>query len=182
MSHLITLTGPSGCGKTTIANYLATRFPDRFQRCITSTTRNLRKGEAQGVDYYFLGREEFQDGDFLETTEFNGQLYGLMTSEVRDIIDSGKNALFSCDPSGAANATKRWAGSVLKVYIDVPEALARERMIGRGDPQDKVESRLLNDAKVFKFDPYFYDLFLRSGTGSICFDAATVLGAMRSRV
>jgi guanylate kinase len=102
---LILISAPSGGGKTTLCRQLL-RTRRNLVRAITCTTRPLRRGEKNGVDYYFLKAEDFlrrvQAGNFLEHATVFGNSYGLLKSELLDKLRSGKDVLLNVDVQGAA--------------------------------------------------------------------------------
>lgn len=103
---LIVLSAPSGGGKTTLCSALLAAHPDRLTRAVTCTTREPRKGEVEGVDYYFLDASAFlkrvQAGHFLEHATVYGNSYGTLKSEVLGKLRQGKDILLNIDVQGAA--------------------------------------------------------------------------------
>lgn len=85
-SRLIIVAGPSGSGKNSIVEALLRRFPDST-RLVTTTSRQIRPGEEEGKDYFFISREEFEkgikEGRFLEYNDFCGNYYG----SSKDVLD-----------------------------------------------------------------------------------------------
>ena len=102
---LILISAPSGAGKTTLCELLLQARPD-MARAVTCTTREPRKGEQDGVDYYFLKAEDFlrrlQSGNFLENATVYGNSYGLLKSELLGKLRAGKDVLLNVDVQGAA--------------------------------------------------------------------------------
>ena len=102
---LILISAPSGAGKTTLCELLLQARPD-MARAVTCTTREPRKGEQDGVDYYFLKAEDFlrrmQAGNFLENAQVYGNSYGLLKSELLSKLRAGKDVLLNVDVQGAA--------------------------------------------------------------------------------
>lgn len=100
----IILSAPSGGGKTTIARRLLELRPD-LGYSISCTTRAPRGTERDGVDYYFLTRDEFLSrrttGDFAESAEVHGNLYGTLRSEIARVLDSGRHVVMDIDVQGA---------------------------------------------------------------------------------
>lgn len=98
--------GPSGSGKDTVLRRLAAggRWPANLHRVTTATTRAPREGEADGVDYHFLSRHEFEEriaaGWFLETAEFAGNLYGTPLPAAEEALASGRDILLKIDVRG----------------------------------------------------------------------------------
>ncbi len=102
---LILMSAPSGGGKTTLCRQLL-RARRNLVRAVTCTTRPPRKGEKNGVDYYFLRAEDFlrrvQAGNFLEHATVYGNSYGLLKSELLGKLRAGKDVLLNVDVQGAA--------------------------------------------------------------------------------
>jgi len=120
----IILSAPSGGGKTTIARALLSERSD-LGYSVSCTTRTPREGEKQGKDYYFLSRTEFlskrEKGEFAESAEVHGNLYGTLRSEVIRVLGTGKHVLMDIDVQGAAQFTKVFPQSVT-IFILPPSA------------------------------------------------------------
>jgi guanylate kinase len=132
--RLIVLSAPSGAGKTTIAREIVKRIPSlRFS--VSATTRPKRNGETEGVDYYFLPREEFQRrvgaGEFVEWEELFGNLYGTLRSELDRALRDGRHLLFDVDVKGGLSIQRAYP-STLMIFIRPPDmAVLTERLRGR---------------------------------------------------
>ena len=100
----IILSSPSGGGKTTIARLLLQRRTD-VGYSISCTTRAPRDGEREGEAYHFLTRPEFEErrmrGDFAESAEVHGNLYGTLKSEVGRVLRAGRHVVMDIDVQGA---------------------------------------------------------------------------------
>ena len=107
---LILISAPSGGGKTTLCQRLLEARPN-MSRAITCTTREARKGEREGVDYYFLTAESFlkrvQAGNFLEHATVYGNSYGTLKSEVLGKMRQGQDVLLTVDVQGAATIREK---------------------------------------------------------------------------
>ena len=133
-SFPIILSAPSGTGKTTIAKTLLKRRPD-IGYSVSCTTRSPRPGEVDGIDYYFLPRSAFvakrEEGEFAESAEVHGNLYGTLRSEVLRVVNAGKHVLMDIDVQGAGQFTRVFPQSVT-VFILPPSAdVLLERLRGR---------------------------------------------------
>ena len=104
MAQAVVITGPSGVGKGTLIRSLRDRMPE-LQLSVSATTRRPRPGETQGVDYHFLGPDEFerhvQDGDFVEHADYAGARYGTLRSELETRSAGGAPVLLEIELQGA---------------------------------------------------------------------------------
>ena len=143
---LIVVSGPSGAGKGTICKRLLEENPS-LGYSISATTRAPRTGEVNGVNYWFLSKEEFQEmiaqDGLLEWAEVYGNYYGPPAQKVRESLAQGKNIVLEIDTQGAALVREKFPDGVY-IYILPPslEELKR-RIIGRGtDSAESIERRL----------------------------------------
>lgn len=138
----IILSSPSGGGKTTIAKRLLQGRKD-IGYSVSCTTRSPREGEVEGRDYYFRTREEFERGvkagEFAESAEVHGHLYGTLRSEIERVLGSGRHVIMDIDVQGAKQLAAVFPDSML-VFILPPSA---EVLIQR------LEARKTEDAKSF---------------------------------
>lgn len=106
MNALI-ICGLSFSGKSTLAKILATDPAHGFEEVVSSTTRSMRNGERDGVDYHFLSVDDFKNGiannDFVDHADVHGNLYGSRFGDYQSIYDAGKIPMLVCDPNGAKN-------------------------------------------------------------------------------
>jgi guanylate kinase len=128
----IILSSPSGGGKTTIARKLLERRGD-LGYSVSCTTRDPRVGETDGRDYYFLSRAEFERrreaGEFAESAEVHGNMYGTLRSEIERVLGAGKHVVMDIDVQGAQQFTRAFPQSVT-IFVLPPSAevlLARLR-------------------------------------------------------
>ena len=154
---LIVISAPSGGGKTTLCQQLLTTN-SHVTRAITCTTRPPRKGEQDGIDYYFLDAETFlrrvQAGHFLEHATVHGNSYGTLKSEVLGKLRQGKDVLLNVDVQGAA-AIRRHAEedvelkeALLTVFLTTASISELEtRLKNRGTDAPEVIQRRLSVAR-----------------------------------
>jgi guanylate kinase len=120
----VILSAPSGGGKTTIARALLARRPD-LGYSVSSTTRAPRPTEVAGRDYYFLTRAEFiaarERGEFAESAEVHGNLYGTRRSEVERVLAGGQHVVMDIDVQGAVQF-KRSFPQTVTIFILPPSA------------------------------------------------------------
>ena len=95
----------------------------------------MRPGEHDGVDYYFLSREEFERrrgaGEFLETASYEGNLYGTLMSEIRTIVDAGRHAVLDIEIEGGRQVRRRMAEAILVFILPPSAAVLAARLRGR---------------------------------------------------
>ena len=120
----IILSAPSGGGKTTIARELLRRRTD-LGYSVSCTTRSPRVGEVEGRDYYFLSLPEFERrrdaGEFAESAEVHGNMYGTLRSEIERVLGSGKHVVMDIDVQGAQQLTRVFPQSVT-IFVLPPSA------------------------------------------------------------
>ena len=119
------LSAPSGAGKTTLAHMLKDENPE-FVFTISATTREIREGETDGVNYYFLSVEEFkikiEAGEFFEWEEvYPGKFYGTLWSEIDRINKNGQIPLLDVDIKGGLTFKEKMGDDAVLVFISVPE-------------------------------------------------------------
>ena len=142
---LVVFSAPSGTGKSTISKLVLARIPNmRFS--VSATTREKRAGETDGLNYFFLGKEEFEEkirhGGFIEHEFFFGNHYGTLLDKTVDAIDSGTNILLDLDVKGALNLKKLFPDNSLLLFIKPPSMeVLKERLKGRGS-EDEVSLKV----------------------------------------
>merc|ERR1711892_990102 len=107
MLQPIVMSGPSGVGKSTILKKMMADFPDSFGFSISHTSRNPREGEKDGVDYHFSIKEQMQaeveQGLFIGSATFGGNMYGTSKRAVRDVSEQNKICILDIDEQGVKN-------------------------------------------------------------------------------
>ncbi|MCD4829984.1 MAG: guanylate kinase [Candidatus Cloacimonetes bacterium] len=147
-TFLIVLIAPSGGGKSTILRRLIERRPD-IAYSVSSTTRAPRVGEVDGRDYVFLSREEFtrrrEQGQFFETAEVHGNLYGTSRVFIRERLDEGRHVVLDIDVQGA-DAIVNGGLPVVTVFLMPPgHEVLKQRLHTRGaDSDETIALRLRN--------------------------------------
>jgi guanylate kinase len=140
------ITGPSGVGKGTLIRSLLQRVPE-LELSVSATTRRPRLGETQGVDYHFLGDDEFarrvERGEFVEHASYSGRRYGTLRSDLEQRLARGVPVVLEIEVQGARQIAEAMPEAE-RIFIAPPSDDAlRARLIGRGanTPED-VEQRL----------------------------------------
>ena len=149
---LIILVAPSGGGKSTLAKRLFDDF-DQLRLSVSATTRAPREGEQDGVHYYFISHDEFQqridNNEFVEWEEFyNGTRYGTLQSAIENKIKSGYFILLDIEVKGAINIKKIFGEQCLSIFIQPPSLqVLEDRLKKRGTENDETLALRLERAK-----------------------------------
>ncbi len=157
---LFVVSAPSGAGKTSLVQALLNINP-QIALSVSYTTRAPRAGERNGKDYHFVSREDFlgmlSRGEFLESAEVYGNLYGTSQTWISGQISQGHDILLEIDWQGAAQVRRLFPGCIT-IFILPPSREELERRIrGRGKDNDEVISRRMaavreDVAHVSEFD------------------------------
>lgn len=152
MSKLIIITAPSGSGKTTIVKQLLSSNK-KLAFSISACTRNPRKGEVDGIDYYFLTEKDFQNkidqGSFLEwEMVYPGKYYGTLNSEITRLWNNNQVPIIDIDVKGALNVKADFPKQAISIFIKTPSlSILKERLINRGTEDDKSLTERMNKAE-----------------------------------
>ena len=144
---LIVVSGPSGAGKDTICHKLI-KENSNIWMSVSMTTRKPRPLEKEGVDYFFVSSEEFEnkinDNTFLEYASYNDNYYGTPKDKVEEKLNEGKDVILVIDINGAINI-KKIIPSALFIFIMPPDMeTLKNRLIGRKtESKDKVVQRFI---------------------------------------
>ena len=171
---VLVLSAPSGGGKTTVGQSLLNQNP-RLRRVITCTTRAPRVGEVNGVDYFFLPPEDFDErvkrGDFLEYANVFDKRYGTLKSEVIRPLGEGYDVLLIIDVQGAAAARRQFAedpalGKSLVTVFMTPGSRTEltNRLQGRATETAEAMFKRLSQADQEVAQAPKFDYIVMSGT------------------
>lgn len=160
--RLIVFSAPSGCGKGTM---LAEILKDEHFYCsVSATTRSPRDGEIDGVNYYFLKKEDFkkkiENNEFLEYACYCDNYYGTLVSEVENKLNEGINVILEIEVQGAMKI-RQIRPDALFIFISPPSVEElRRRLRKRGtESEDIIEKRVAQAEKELSFvSEYDYDI------------------------
>ena len=121
---LIIFSAPSGAGKTTIVQHLLKVFPE-LEFSVSACSREKRKDETHGVDYYFISVDEFkqkvENNEFVEWEEvYKDNFYGTLKVEIERIWNKGKHIIFDMDVMGGINLKKKFGDIALSIFVMPP--------------------------------------------------------------
>ena len=162
---LLVLTGKTASGKDTIIARVLSKYPN-FKRVLTTTSRQIRSDEQNGVDYNFISEDRFKQkiaqGDFLEHVEYGGNLYGTEKSQ----INPNENLIWKIDPSMAGKAKKIFPDSTI-IYINVADSIVLQRLRERGLTEDEIDKRIQDDQKFWDEYKDKYDYVVENVSGNL---------------
>ncbi len=144
---LIVVSAPSGCGKDTVISRVMKKLGDNAALSVSMTTRAMRPGEEEGVNYYYVSVDEFkkhiEDGDMLEYTSYGSNFYGTPVKPVKDKLNEGKIVFLIIEVEGGENVKKIFPDAK-KIFIVPPSMKELEnRLRNRGtDSEEAILKRL----------------------------------------
>ena len=159
---ILIISGPSGCGKSTLLKEVYKDIDD-YYFSISTTTRAPRVGEVNGVDYFFVTKEEFEkdinNGDFLEYAKVHDNYYGTSLKPIKKALDEAKLVIFDIDVQGHEIVRTKLNSITTSVFITTPSLEVLEaRLNSRNtDSLEIIEKRIKNaKGEVEYFQDYDY--------------------------
>lgn len=152
---LLVVSGPSGVGKGTILRKIEKDIPDLVYS-VSATTRKMREGERDGVDYFFKSKEEFKrmvdQGLFLEYAEVHNNYYGTPREFVEEKINQGKVVILEIDVQGGMNIKRCFPDAVMIFLAPPSKEELKKRIINRHtDSMEDIDLRLRNSLKEMEY-------------------------------
>ena len=158
---LIVISSPSGGGKTTIIKSILKQSSNKYAYSISATTREIRSGEIDKKDYFFLSidqfKEEIKNDRFLEWEEVHGYYYGTPKENIEKLIKDKKKVFLDIDVNGASQVINRYPGKTVSIFVVPPSAeeLIKRLKNRKTDSDAEINKRL----KRFKMEMGKSDLF-----------------------
>ncbi|MCK9162078.1 MAG: guanylate kinase [Arcobacter butzleri] len=160
---ILLISGPSGCGKSTLLKELYKEI-NEYYFSISTTTRKPRIGEQNGVDYYFVTKEEFEEdisrGEFLEYAKVHENYYGTSLKPILKALEEKKLVIFDIDVQGQEIVKNSSLSSYLTtVFITTPsKKILKQRLEDRKTDEQEVINKRLSNAKkeILSIDKYDY--------------------------
>ena len=152
---LIVLSGPSGVGKGTVRKALFEDPEVDFNYSISMTTRNPREGEKNGVDYYFVSKEQFEEniknGEMLEYAKYVDNYYGTPLNYVNEQLNAGHDVFLEIEVNGALQVRANCPDGVF-IFLTPPDIKElRSRLVGRGtDDLEVINKRIQKASKEIR--------------------------------
>ena len=183
--RLLVVSGPSGAGKDTVVKYLMEAHPE-IEISVSATTRAMRPGEAEGVNYYYMTNAQFEEklarGEILEHVNYCGKYYGTPKSEVDRRIAAGTTVVLVIEVVGAANIKRMYPESTL-VFILPPSMQELERRLRkRGtETEEKIIERTAQAREELKFAENYDYLIVNGALEKAVDDLRAVISAEKLR-
>ncbi|HBD06070.1 MAG TPA: hypothetical protein DCY93_01505 [Firmicutes bacterium] len=147
---MIVLTGASASGKTEVAKLLNLKY--NIKKVVTHTTRQIRLGEKDGVDYHFVSKQEFQamikENKFVEWMIYNDNYYGTSKDEIAD------DKAVIVDPNGVQVFQNLKSKSIIVFRLLASDTTRFNRMLVRGDTLEIIKKRIESDKTCFSDEKY----------------------------
>ena len=178
---VIIITAPSGAGKTSITRYLLNKYP-QLAFSVSAATRQPRRDETNGVDYYFIPLEDFQEkiksNDFIEwEMVYEGKYYGTLKSELERIWSEGKTPILDIDVKGAIHVQRQFPQTSLSIFVAPPslEEL-KKRLKTRGtESLENIEVRLNKATYELSFSHSFNKVIINDKLEEACGETEEVI-------
>lgn len=144
---LIVLSGPSGVGKGTVRKAVFSETDVNFEYSISATSRPMRPGEVDGIDYFFKTRQQFEkmikNEELLEYTEYVGNFYGTPVNYVQDTLEKGKDVFLEIEVEGAKQVRKKFPDGLFIFLIPPSLSELEKRIKTRGtETDDLIKNRM----------------------------------------
>lgn len=146
---VLIVSGPSGCGKSTLLKEVIKNIPNLYFS-ISTTTREPREAKEDGIDYFFVSKEKFEedikDANFLEYAKVHDNYYGTSLKPVIEALNSGKLVIFDIDVQGHKIIRKKLQNLITSVFITTPtKKILEQRLVARAtDSEDSINKRVEN--------------------------------------
>lgn len=174
---LLIITAPSGAGKTSITKYLMKLFP-QLAFSVSAATRAPRAHETNGVDYYFLSTEDFQqkiqNNEFIEwEMVYEGKYYGTLKSELQRIWQNNQVPVLDIDVKGAIHVQQQYPKQTLALFIEPPSIdELKKRLINRGtETEESLQARINKAAYEISFSHSFDEVIVNDDLSRACAEA-----------
>ena len=153
---ILVVSGPSGSGKTSLARAVCEELGEKAYFSISSTTRAIRDGEKDGVDYFFLSKEEFikdiEEDYFLEWAEVHGNFYGTSKRQIDEALKKGQIVFLDIDVQGYELVKKSYPDITTGVFVTTKsQEVLKQRLLNRGtETEESIKIRMFNAFQEMK--------------------------------
>lgn len=167
-NKILIITAPSGAGKTSITRHLLHHYP-QLSFSVSASTRKARSNERDGLDYYFLSAEDFQqkiiDQEFVEwEMVYEGKYYGTLKSELERIWKNNQVPVLDIDVKGAIHVQQQYPDSALSLFIEPPSVdELKRRLESRGtETAESLQARVNKASYEISFKHHFHRIVVNA--------------------
>lgn len=183
---LFVMSGPSGTGKGTICEELLGNKSNDLFLSVSSTTREKRKGETDGVTYNYTTAGSFkqmiENGEMLEYAMYSGNYYGTPKKTVEDMLSAGKNVLLEIEPQGALKVKELFPEAVLMFIIPPSMKELKKRLTERGrETDEQIAERMRNAKWEFEQSPKYNFVFVNDNLGECVEEIEKTISSVNSK-
>lgn len=150
-NKLFVISGSSGVGKGTVLREFLNRNPD-FSLSISYTTRDKREGEKEGINYFYVSKDEFkqsiENNEFLEWAEFSENFYGTKKAFIEKKLSQGKDLILEIETQGAMQVKNKMPEAVLIFILPPSYEDLENRLRGRNTESEEAIAKRLNFVKL----------------------------------
>ncbi|HUZ58224.1 MAG TPA: guanylate kinase [Hanamia sp.] len=180
-NKIILITAPSGSGKTSIVKHLMNNLP-LLSFSVSATTREPRKNEKEGRDYYFISENEFKEKihrkEFLEwEMVYEGKYYGTLKSEIERIWKEKKIPVLDIDVQGAIHVLQQYPVNTIAIFIQAPsvEELKKRLQLRGSETEASLQARLNKSAYEMTFKNYFENIIVNEKFAEACEETEKII-------
>ncbi len=180
---MIVITAPSGAGKTSITHHLMKVFP-QLAFSISAATREPRVNERDGVDYYFISQDDFQqkilNEEFVEwEMVYEGKYYGTLKSELKRMWSKEQIPVLDIDVQGTIHVQKEYPVNSLFIFIKPPSIdELKNRLQSRGtETEESLQTRISKAAYELSFVNQFKNVIENKDFNTACAEVEKIVAA-----
>lgn len=178
LGKLYVVSGPSGAGKSTVCKEV--RKILGINLSISATSRSPREGEINGVDYYFLTVQEFEEkiknGEFIEYAKVHNNYYGTLKSEVEKRLENGEKIILEIDVQGGIQVKEKFPDAQLIFFKTETEEELERRLRGRQtDSEETIALRLKNSLKELEYEEKYEFTVINKEIEQACRDLINII-------
>lgn len=161
-NKVLVIVGPSGVGKDTLMEQIVNKYPNLFHKGVTHTTRQMRPGEQEGKNYYYVSKGEFEamknNNEFVETNYYNNNYYGSSIKEYMNGTTMDKIMYFIIDINGANAVNKLAIPANFIAILPYDMDTLYKRLTHRGEDPERIKGRIAtahNEIEEIRETKYF---------------------------
>lgn len=183
--RIYVIVAPSGAGKSTLVNALCKVDPN-VQLSVSHTTRIIRPGEKNGINYFFISIDQFEsmikNKEFLEYAKVYDNYYGTNITTIKDFLATGKDIILEIDFQGAQQVRKLFSTAVLIFIMPPSLETLKQRLVDRKtDTSEVIEKRLAHAMDEIKNAPHFDYLVINDTFEVALQDLCSIIRAERNK-